>query len=605
MAEAADAALYEMMSPTLLSKQPVTPPNRMARPDDNWGTFFSHFERRMGMLRNWRWSWWMHWNRLAEFFLPFRHIWVVVANRMTRGNPINDQIIDCSPQIAVRTCAAGLWTGLTSPSRPWFKIGLGLPWVKLDAPGKEWLEDTTERIMTVLHQSNFYDRMAQAFQDVTVFGTSPLIIYEDVEDVIRCYLPCVGEYFLAAGSRFSIDVLYREFTLTISQIVEMFTYDECPLEVQSRWQEGGGSIDMEMVVAHAIEPNFAVAPRGGRGDGQVWMVPKLFAYREVYWLRGKKTDKPLSRRGFRTKPFMAARWATVSNEAYGRSPCMDALGDTKQIQRETLRKGEYVEKGVRPPMLADVSLKNEPTSILPGMQTYVNTAAAMKGFQPAFEVSAAWMQPITADIDMVSRRIDRCLFVDLFMAISRMEGVQPRNELELTKRDLERLQELGPFIDLFESEFAGPAITRVMDILRRRNMLLPMPKSMLGLPLKIDYFSIMKLAQHASESVAMKDVFQTAGALSSAAKAAGVPDPIRTINLDKALRDYAEKNNFPEGDFFTEDEVAAHDAARQQATQATQAPGQAAAAVQAAKTLAETSMAPGSALSALTGGGQQ
>jgi len=185
------------------------------------------------------------------------------------------------------------------------------------------------------------------------------------------------------------------------------------------------------------------------------------------------------------------------------------------------------------------------------------------------------------------------------MAISRMEGVQPRNELELTKRDLERLQELGPFVQLFETEFAGPAIVRIMDILQRKGMLKTKPPSLQNVPLKIDYISIMRLAQASAEAVSMKDTLGLAGSLSSAAKAAGVPDPIRVINLDKAMKHYGEISNFKSSLFYTDDEVAQHDQIRQAEQQKAQQPGQAAAAVQAAKTLSETSTGPGSALSAM------
>ena len=70
----------------------------------------------------------------------------------------------------------------------------------------------------------------------------------------------------------------------------------------------------------------------------------------------------------------------------------------------------------------------------------------------------------------------------------------------------------------------------------------------------------------------MKDTFSTAGALSSAAKAAGVPDLIRIINLDDAMRKYAEMNNFPQSSIFTPEQVQAHDDAREKAMQQAQAP---------------------------------
>lgn len=594
-------APYELMSATLLSQQPPVPKESLKKfiPDFDWDVTFTHLEQRMAMLRNWRWAWWAHWARLAEFFLPRRYQWLVTANRMWKGSPINDAIIDSTATLAMETCASGMWSGLTNPTRQWLKLQTALPWVELDADGKEWLEDTEQRIYTVLAGSNFYTTMAQGFQDLTVFGTAPVIIYEDYEDVVRFYLPCAGEYYLAAGARLSIDTLYREFTFTVAQIVEFATLAKCPAQVQQLWQQG--AYDREFVVAHAIEPNFALSARGQTARKQIDVVPGIFTYREVYWLKGIKTEQPLSKRGFHDKPFMAMLWSRVSNDPYGRSPCMDALGDTKQIQVETREKAEVIKKISKPPMGANPELKNEPASIIPGHITYMSTDNNKQGFWPLFQVDAKAVPALTEDIKGVAGRIKECLFVDVFMAITQMDGVQPRNELELTKRDLERLQKLGPVIDLVENELKT-CIQRVLAILQRRRMLKPMPKSLHGVALKIDFINIARIAQRSATSVAMKDMFVTMGELSSAAKAAGVPDPIRVIDLDKSVRKFADVNNFPSECIFTPQQVLEQDKIRAKATQDAQVPGQAMAAVNAAKTLAQTPTGPGTALSALTGG---
>src|ERR1700689_253179 len=158
---------------------------------------------------------------------------------MNRGSPVNDQIINSVGLQAVRTCASGMWTGLTSPSRPWFKWDIALPWMTLDADGKEWLEDTTNRVGTVLHQSNFYDTMAQTFKDEVVIGTSPVMVYEDAEDVIRLYSYVAGEYYLGAGGRFAVHTLLPEFVMTTLQMVDRFRAENCPPEVQKAWTNGG------------------------------------------------------------------------------------------------------------------------------------------------------------------------------------------------------------------------------------------------------------------------------------------------------------------------------------------------------------------------------
>ena len=254
-------------------------------------------------------------------------------------------------------------------------------------------------------------------------------------------------------------------------------------------------------------------------------------------------------------------------------------------------------------MGAPVELKNEPASIMPGMITYGAAGANGKiGFHPLFEVNPAWLDGITKDIALVSSRVDRCLFVDVFMAITQMAGVQPRNELELTKRDLERLQQLGPVIELVENALAD-AIRRVLSIMARRKRLRPMPQSVRKAPLKITFVSIMRIAQRAAEGVNLKDFLATMGEASEAAKAAGLPDPLRKVNLDKWADELADANNVPPHIMFTDAEVLEHDKARSQATQQAQTPQNLMAAVTAAKGLSETSMAPGSALSALTGGG--
>lgn len=595
---------YLEMGPSLLAQQPVTTEARADKlPDFNWQATFTHLEARLASLRTWRYSWWTYWARLAEFFMPRRYHWLVVANRMNRGNALNDAIIDSTGLLAVETCASGMWTGLTNPARPWIKMDSALPWVKLDADGKEWVEDTEQRLYTVLAQSNFYTTLAQAFQDLTVFGTAPYVIYEDFEDVIRLYLPCAGEYYLGTGSRLSVDTFYREFVLTVAQIVEQFKIQNCPQQVVALWNQGGASLQQEMVVAHAIEPNFAIAQRGTNKTFRV--VPGGFAYREVYWLKGQMTGGPLSLAGFRSKPFAAMRWSHVSNDAYGRSPCMNALGDEKQVQLETRRKAEFIEKLVRPPMGANPELKNEPSSIVPGNITYVNADAGKKGFWPLFEVAPAALAPMVADIKEVNARIDKALFVDVFMAITMMQGVQPRNELELTKRDLERLQKLGPVITLVEEELRI-TLHRILDIMERRRMLKPKPASLRQVPLRIDFLSLMRIAQRSATAVSMKDFMATMGGMSSAAKAAGIPDPLRTVNLDKTAQKFADVTNFPSDCLYTEDEVKEHDKIRQQANQQAQAPEQMTAAVQAAKTLSETNTGGQTALSQLLGtpGGQ-
>jgi hypothetical protein len=528
MADQDGGAIQQGGSPSLLAQQPLslgTPP----KPGKDWDTIFDARERRLNRLRNWRLSWWSTWGTIAEYLLPRRYHFLVVANRYAKGSDLNTTIVDGTPTLAMQTCSAGLWSGLTSPTRPWVELGVGSNEDDADPAGQAWAQAALSAATYVWAQSNLYTAMAQFFQDVVTFGTSVILIYEDDDQVIRCYVPAAGEYFLGVDGRLGVSTFYREYTATVEAIVDQFGLVNCPTEVRQLWRDG--SLDTEFVVAHSIEPNVPIQ----KGDSEIRVVPKSFPYAEVYWLRGRSTERELSRRGFHAKPFGVGRWSTVSNDPYGRGPGHDALGDIKQLQLETRRKAEYLDKLLQPPMGAHPSLKNQPSDIRPGGITYFASDQAQKGFFPLYQVEPTAYGAVTEDIQQVQQRIERTFFVDLFMAITNMEGVQPRNEMELTKRDLERLQALGPFITLFESEVAQPIVLRTIDIMERRGLLPPRPPGIQGDNLRVKVNSMLKVAQSAAVNASIASVVSQAISMSQAAKESGAPDPLDRLDMDKAL----------------------------------------------------------------------
>jgi hypothetical protein len=208
------------------------------------------------------------------------------------------------------------------------------------------------------------------------------------------------------------------------------------------------------------------------------------------------------------------------------------------------------------------------------------------------------------DIKEIQARIKECYFVNLFMAITNMQGVQPRNELELTKRDLERLQALGPFVNLFTTEVAQPAVLRGLDICARRRLLGPMPRSLVGLPLKVDCISMMSIAQAAAANTGIASVVAQGIQMSQGAKESGAPDPLDNIDLDEALRLMAENGQVTSKVIRGANKVAALRAQKAHAAAAANAAQLAPAAVTAAKSLSETDPRAG-ALGALLGGPSQ
>lgn len=532
-------AHYEIASPALLIEEDPAPVIR--RIDDRervaeWTEIKADLEQGLTMDRGWRFPWVQHWALVSKYFCPRRSLWLTeggvdqpVPNAMVRGLPINQAIIDTTPVNAVRIAVAGMMSGLMSPSRPWFQLGVpGIDRDKLERGALLWLEAVVGILQTTMQESNFYTSAAQMMEDLVLFGTGPMIIYEDDETTINCLNPVVGEYFLSVGNNFQVQGFKRLFAQSVVQMVEMFGLENCPVEVQELWRQKRGNLSVERVVAHVVQPNYAIQPPGlGHPIGKL---PGKFTYRETYWVWGASSDYPLSVRGFYGPPFIAPRWWVTGNEPYGRSPSMDMLGDNMQLQQETLRKGELIDKLIRPPLNAPVELKNQPSSAVPGAITY--TSDPTKGMKPVFEVNAQGLPAVTEDLKEVQARIKAGLFYDLFMMLAEAQK-NNMTAYEVAQRQQEKLQVLGPVIERFQNEAAGPAIKRIFAILQRRGKIPPLPRSLVGRPLQIEYVSMLAMAQKAVQTAGIERGFGIVGHI-----AAIKPEVLDLVDWDEGVREY-------------------------------------------------------------------
>jgi hypothetical protein len=539
-----------------------------------------HLDQRLGGLLVDRMSWWTHWREIADYMIPRRYRWLVSPNQASRGTAINQRIIDNTATRAGRVLAAGMMSGITSPGRPWFRLTLDDADLAAFGPVKVWLDEVTRRMLTVYAESNFYTSLGTVYEDLAFFGTGNMIIYEDFEDVIRCYTSCAGEYFLANSDRLAVDTMYRQFVLSMKQIASKFGEENCSEDVRSAVRTGGAMLTRELMIAHAIEPNDdqLQGMKGFRG----------MPYREVYWEWGRSSDRVLSWRGFHECPFIAPRWSISGNDAYGRGPGMDALGDVKQLQVEQKRKAQAIDKIVNPPMVADIQLQNQPASILPGGVTYVASLANDKpGFRPAYEVKPQ-LGEMLEDIKEVQSRIDRTFFVDLFMMLAQMEGVQPRNDMEMMERKEEKMIQIGPVIERFENEALDPAIDRTFNIMLRAKLLPPIPRELKGQFIKAEYVSILSQAQKAAMTAGIERLMTFVGRVGSVD-----PSAFDNIDTDETIEEYADMIGVPAKLVRPIADVMKLRKQRADAQAQQAALAQTVAAVQGAKTLSETDVGGG------------
>lgn len=544
MAELKDSiSHYVKSSPLLLSKQePDQGKKPEFFPEEVWESMFEHLSAKLNSLYAWRQTWWStNYNDIARYISPRRSLLLTqgsggipTPNSMMRGVPINNQIVDPCGTLALRYCAGGMASNLAKPSAPWFKIIPMLLGVNLDAEARQWIETTENRIYGVLSISNFYNQFVQECEDIAAYGTSPAIIYEDEENVIRVHVPCIGEYYLDVDASQRVIGLYRLILMTVEQQVDFFGIDNVTDEIAQLWKGKGAGLQTESIIAHAIEPNYAV------GTNKDWKLPGGFPWREVYWAYGNASKQPLAVRGFWDKPFSASRWATQGNDAYGRSQGMDVLPDVKQLQVMTRRMAEAIEKMVRPPLIADEKLKNQPSSGLPGHVTFMPGLDQHNGMRSIYNVNPD-VKALAENIEKISARIKAGFFNDIFMAVSTLPAAgDPKTATEIQARRNEAMQVLGPVVENLITENLRPKLKRIFSIMQRKNLIDPMPKSLQGLPLGFEFVSTLALAQKASSIGALDSMAAIFGNLTPV-----FPDAKAKFNIFEYINERAQMSGVP------------------------------------------------------------
>ena len=115
---------------------------------------------------------------------------------------------------------------MTSPSRPWFRLGVSDSDLADYGPVRLWLDEVERRMMHVLSQSNLYNCLHILYQEVGAFGIGCMLIEEDPRNVVRGITMTVGEYCVAYDVAGLPNAFGRSFWMTAVQMRDRLS---CPI----------------------------------------------------------------------------------------------------------------------------------------------------------------------------------------------------------------------------------------------------------------------------------------------------------------------------------------------------------------------------------------
>ena len=536
----------------------------------------SRLESLRSQMDNERASFISHWRDLSDHILPRRSRFFLSDNN--RGERRSQKIIDSTATLAARTLRAGMMGGITSPARPWFRLTTPDPELAEVGSVKQWLDTVTQRMRTVFLKSNLYNSLPLIYGDLGVFGTAALYIEEDLEEVLRTYTFPVGSYMIANDEKLRVRVFYREFRMTVRQIIEKFgrsrerkeiDWTNISFHVKALWDQG--SKEQWVEVAHCIMPNPDHDP------------DKLFAkfkrYYSCYYERGSSSaqqsnymaqeqQKFLSESGHDFFPILGVRWEVSGEDVYATTcPGMEALGDIRQLQLGEKRGAQAVEKMVTPPMIAPTALRTARTSILPGDITYSDEREGQKGFRPAHETNFR-INEHEMKQEQVRQRIRKAFFEDLFLMLAASDRRQITAR-EVEERHEEKLLALGPVLEQLNQDLLDPLIDITFDIMLRQDLIPEPPQELEGVALRVEYVSIMAQAQ---KLIGVSSIERFASFVGNMVSVTQNPAVLDKVDTDQLIDVYGDAISIPTSVVRTDEQTAG---IRQERAQAQQAQAQA------------------------------
>lgn len=453
--------------------------------------------KRAGALSKELTTWIPTFRDLSDYIYPTRGFFYTPTPN--KGSKIDHvKLVDSHAEDAVDIMTSGMLSGLTSPSRPWFKLGLDDPELMKFSPVKIWLDASTQILMDLFQRGGIYRMLTSMYTELATFGTSCAYLEQDFDTVLRGRNYTAGEFAIAANSQGVIDVFYRKSWMTVGQMVQKFGRENCSDAVQQDYNSN--SPDLWKLIHHLVEPN---------NDRIPFLKDYLnMPYRTAYWEDSVSTDDTSYLRigGYEEFPMLVPRWDTTTTaDSYGKGPGWKALGDSKGLQKKVTNEYIGLDKETNPPLQKDASVDGD-VNTLPGGITTSSAQLPNAGVRPTYQVSLN-LEALDASIEKTKATISRKFFSNLFtMLLDADRSGRELTATEIIEKKSEAMQLLGPVLGHLEDELLDKLIERSFNIANRVGLIPPPPAEIEKKDIKILYISILAQAQR-MQGIAAIDQF--------------------------------------------------------------------------------------------------
>jgi hypothetical protein len=345
------------------------------------------------------------------------------------------------------------------------------PWFSFESKGTDeemrWHSEATQVAQVALSRSNYYTSQHEFYLDRSAFGVACLYVEAGKKNKLNVQCWPVGTFCIDEDDEGNVDTVFREFELTIRQMVQKFG-DAVSPKVKKLHDEGGTHLQTQVKMLHAIYPR----EDGERDKEKIDDVnmPIASVYLDI-------DNKHVCREsGYEEMPCMVSRyleWGTSNGGLYGWSPSFAALPEARQLNFLQKMMDALAEKSAFPPVLAPEELEGEIDASAGGV-TYFDKALAAANAMPK-----EWMTQGRYDVglDRVKMRqeaINRAFHVELFQMFSQLDKAMTAREV--AERANEKLIQFSPTFSRLTTELFNPLLARVFNVLFRNGHMPQLPE---------------------------------------------------------------------------------------------------------------------------------
>jgi len=469
--------------------------------------------------------WEPHFRELRDAIKPTKGRFFLGESR--KSSTINKKVVDTTASQSHQTLKSGLMGGVTSPSRPWFKLGIHGQDDIDDPDVKAYLHTCQSRMYQVLRGSNMYGTLDKCYGDLGLYGTFGGLIRGSFENVIHSHAFPMGLYRIAEDSEGVINALHWDLNMTVEQCVEQFGEDRVSNSVRNRYNSNDRHTNVAVCAA--------VELRKKRDPNSPLSTNKPVA---VYYWEKNESAKMLDVSGLGVNGMLGPRWEASEGETWSvTSPAMEALGDAVQLQVQHRDKAIAIQTMIKPPMQGPAGSKRT-YSGNPASFTTVTTMNIEKGGARPAHVPNVDISHLREDIFETQQRIKASFITDLFRMTSEMgiEGVKDVTATAIASMHEEKLLVLGPVLESLNNGLLQPVIESTFHYMQEAQILPEAPDALDGSPVKVEFIGLLAQAQKA---IGLAAIERTIGFVGSVAQLK--PEVLDKLDVDETVDAFADQ----------------------------------------------------------------